>query len=452
MTGVMDELTAGPDSLDGVAIAVWGLGKLGLPLAAVLADHGASVTGVDIDASVVERVNAGRSPISGEPGLASLVQQHAGGGLRATSDGTAAARDAGVHIILVPTILDEESQPELSALEAAVGDIATGVSAGDLVILESTVPVGTTRAVVCAALQDVGLAIGTDVGVAFCPERTSSGRVIEDLTASYPKIVGGVSPASAAAARALYGCFNAPGVIVMESLETAEAVKLFEGVYRDVNIALANELARVSDSWGIDADAAFRAANTQPYCDLHTPGIGVGGHCIPVYPWFVMATADETPLVRTARSVNSGMPHHVLRLLERRLAAHEVPLAGSQILVLGLTYRPGVDELRYAPALDLIDALVAAGARVIAHDPITDLAAIDRDAVDTVSAPTDAVGVDAAVLATGHRAYRDLDLGALRGLMRTPVMIDGRRFFDPEEATAAGIELTTVGGGTRVDA
>ena len=204
MTGIMDELTAGPDSLDGVRIAVWGLRKLGLPLAAVLADHGASVTGVDIDATVVEMVNAGRSPISGEPGLTPLVQQHAGGGLRATSDGTAAAREAGVHIILVPTVLDEESQPEVSALEASVGDIALGVSAGDLVILESMVPVGTTRAVACAAMQDMSLEIGTDVRVAFCQERTLSGRVIEDMTASYPKIASGVSPTGTAVAPTQY--------------------------------------------------------------------------------------------------------------------------------------------------------------------------------------------------------------------------------------------------------
>lgn len=435
-------------TLDSLSVAVFGLGKMGLPLATVLADNGASVTGVDVDRDVVEAVRNGSCPVANEPGLPELVRAHAGDRLRATTDGSAAAETADVSIVLVPTVLDDDGEPDLSPVVAAGDAISEGVSTGDLVVLESTVPPGTTAETFAAAVTpaDGSLEPGTDFGVAHCPERTYAGRVLQDLTQSYPKIVGGVDQRSTAAAASLYGAFNQPGVIELDSATAAEAVKVFEGAYRDVNIALANELAKACEAWGIDSTDAFAAANSQPFCDIHEPGIGVGGHCIPVYPHFIAAAADETPLLGCARSINDGMPDHTVSLLETALQAHDRSLGDSRLLVLGVTYRPGVAETRYAPALETIDRLLDTGARVFAHDPLLSATELAEAGAEPVDDPTDPAGLDGIVLATGHEVYETIDLGELREAMRTPVLVDGRNFFDASRTDR--FTHLTVGDGT----
>ena len=432
-------------SFDDVTVSVFGLGKMGLPLAAVLADHGASVIGVDIDPEIVSAVENGECPVSNEPGLPELVASHGGGRLSATTDGEAAVSEADVHILLVPTVVDDDHEPILDPVLSAAESIRAGISAGDLVVLESTVPPGTTDELLVPAVtpDDRELVPGTDFGVAYCPERTSSGRVIEDLTESYPKIVGGIDAASTAAAAAFYRAFNEPGIIETRSTTEAEAVKVFEGVYRDVNIALANELAKACEQWGIDAHSVFEAANTQPYCNIHQPGVGVGGHCIPVYPHFVTNQYAETPPIEAARAVNTSMPGHTVDRLNDKLSANGVDLAEASVLVLGLTYRPGVEELRYAPALDVIDLLLDAGVDVSAHDPLLDPETIAEFGAMPVAEPTAAYGVVGIVLATGHDEYDDLDIAALREAVDTPVFVDGRDFFDADRLSS--FDYTAIG-------
>lgn len=431
-----------------LTVAVFGLGKMGLPLAAVLARERATVHGVDIDESVVETVNAGESPIANEPGLAPLLDQHGGAELTATTDGAAAAADADVMVILVPTIVDEDNDPILDPVAAAADDIAAGVEASDLVILESTVPPGTTVTFLTDAVtpDGDGPKPGDDFGVAYCPERTSAGRVIRDLTESYPKIVGGIDEPSTAAAAALYRSFNQPGVVEMDSATAAEAVKVFEGVYRDTNIALANELGVVCEELGLDSERIFDAANTQPYCDIHDPGIGVGGHCIPVYPHFVLDLTDSAPLIETARGVNDSMPGHAVDMLSSLLAGHGRDLEGTNVLVLGATYRPGVEETRFSPSLDVIDLLREAGASPYVHDPLIAPEHLESFGAMPVDDPLDAPALDGVVLATGHNAYEDLDLDALADAMRTPIVVDGRRFFDHNEMDA--FTYAVIGDGT----
>lgn len=432
-------------SLDDVTVSVFGLGKMGLPLAAVLADRGATVNGVDIDPEIVSAVENGQTPVSNEPGLSELVATYGGGRLSATTDGEAAVSASDIHILLVPTVIDDDHEPILDPVLSAAESIRAGVSAGDLVVLESTVPPGTTDELLVPAVtpDDRELVPGSEFGVAFCPERTSSGRVIEDLTESYPKIVGGIDAASTTAAATFYRQFNEPGVIEMRSATEAEAVKVFEGVYRDVNIALANELAKACEQWGIDAHSVFDAANTQPYCNIHQPGVGVGGHCIPVYPHFVTNQHAETALIETARAVNTSMPAHTVDRLSDKLAAHSVELAEASVLVLGLTYRPGVDELRYAPALDVIDLLLDAGVDVSAHDPLLDPETITEFGAMPASEPTAADGIDGIILATGHDEYATLDIAALRDAVETPVFVDGRAFFDAERLSS--FDYTAIG-------
>ena len=424
-----------------VRVAVYGLGKMGLPLAACFAQAGARVTGVDVDRAVVKAVAAGRCHVAGEPGLpeavASAVRE---GTLTATTDGVAAARAADVHVILVPTLLTPRKRPDLRAVEAVAKTIARGIEPGSLVVQESTLPPGTTDGPLVSWLSGKRATPGRDVGLAFCPERTASGRALRDITESYPKVVGGLDEASAEAAAGIYEVVNKKGVLVVSSARVAEAVKVFEGVYRDVNIALANELAAYCEGIGIDAMEAIRAANTQPYSHLHTPGAGVGGHCIPVYPYFVMGRTP-TPLLATARKVNDAMPAHAVLLLKEGLARHGRTLRGAKILLLGLAYRGGVAETRYSPGVRIGRILKASGARLSVHDPAVGPTAELR----APRGKPQEGGWDGIVVATDHAEYGALDWPGVVARMRTPVVVDGRRVVPQDAVRAAGGSYYAVG-------
>jgi UDP-N-acetyl-D-mannosaminuronic acid dehydrogenase len=428
--------------LEDTTIALFGLGKMGLPLAAVFADHGATVHGVDVDSAVVTAVSNGTSPVDGEPGLDELVGTYGGDTLLATTDGTEAASKASIAIVIVPTLVDGET-PDLSAILAAGEEISSGIDQGDLVILESTVPPGTTNGVFRSAVEPDHLDAGEDFDLAFCPERTASGSALTDITESYPKIVGGTTEHATQRAGALYKDVNQCGVIEMDGATAAEAVKVYEGIYRDINIALANELAGLSEGYGIDAWSVFEAANTQPYCDIHRPGIGVGGHCIPVYPHFVMEESSDTPLIETARSINDDMPARTANRLLSMLADEDVDHADARVLVLGITYRAGVAETRFAPAIETIDSLLEAGVTVFAHDPLLEKGAIATTGAKPADDPTSITDLDALVLATGHDEYRNLDLDRMREDMRHPILVDGRNFFDRE--STSGFREWTIG-------
>jgi UDP-N-acetyl-D-mannosaminuronic acid dehydrogenase len=414
-------------------VAVYGLGKIGLPLACVYAELTGDVVGVDADPAVVEAISAGRSPVEREPGLPEAVAgQVERGHLRATTDAEAAATAATIHVVIVPTPLaaapdtdDGEPVPDLSAVEAVVEAIGAGLAPGDAVLVESTIPPGT-----CAGLVEPRLAAGSGLdpdrfGVAHTPERTSSGRALRDVRGAYPRVVGGTDPEATDVAALVIDGLSTERVIRMDDARTAAAVKLFEGLYRDVNIALANELARLTDDLGVDVRAAIEAANTQPYCDLHEPGPGVGGHCIPYYPYFVTSRVDRwTPLVYTARDVNDGMPRFAVRRLDGELSAAGVDLDGATVAVLGVTYRPGVAETAHTPARPVVDALRAGGADVLAVDPLLDAAGIEAT-VDAEPVPLDELGdrdLDAAVVVTPHEEFEAIDWDAFDDL----VVLDGR--------------------------
>jgi nucleotide sugar dehydrogenase len=350
-------------------VAVVGAGKMGLPLAAQFASHGWDVTAVDVVPEVVDAINAGRSHIGAEPGVAELVADaHAGGRLRATMDGAAAAAAADVVVLIVPVTLDDEQRPDYRAMDAAVAAIAPGVHAGSTIVFETTLPVGTTRTRYAPRLEDAsGLRADADFHVAFSPERLYTGAALRNL-ATYPKLVGGLGAASTARAAAFYDAVLDAEVVAMSSAEAAEFSKLADTTYRDVNIALANEFARAADRFGVDVEEVIGAANSQPYSHIHQPGIGVGGHCIPVYPHFLLDGAADLELVALSRRVNDGQVGLAIRALQRSLGAlDDVP-----ILVLGLTYRHGVKELAYSRALPLIDRLRFHGAEVLAYDPLLD--------------------------------------------------------------------------------
>ena len=418
-----------------IPVTVYGLGKMGLPLASVYADVTGNVTGVDVDPDVVESVTAGENHIAGEPGLDELVANAVeAGSLSATVDGPDAAADARVHVVIVPTLIDEDSRPDLSVVESVMADVAKGLTPGDIVILESTVPPRTCLDRVLPLLEtESGLERG-EFGVAFCPERTSSGRAIEDIRGAYPKIVGGVDDESTRVAELIYGEISSNDVIPVSDATTAEAVKVFEGVYRDVNIALANELTKHGEELDISVLEAIEAANTQPFCDLHIPGAGVGGHCIPYYPHFLIQEFDaDSRLMETARDINDTMPGYTAELALNGLAEQGVDSEGAEVLVLGLTYRAGIDELRATPAIGVIERLASAGANVTAVDPVTDTHEPFEEAGASVVSLSEARerSYDAVVLVTAQEAFEELDvpaLGAGRGREGSSlVIVDGRQ-------------------------
>lgn len=355
-------------------VAVVGAGKMGLPLAAQFASHGWHVVAVDVNPAVVDAINAGRSHVGEEPGLGELVARvHAEGRLRATLDAAAAARGADVVVLIVPVMLDAEHRPDYRYMDAAVGSIAPGVHPGSTVIFETTLPIGDTRRRFAPLLERAGgVETERDLFVAFSPERLLSGAVLDNL-AAYPKLVGGVGPLSTDRAARFYASVLDAEVVAMSSAEAAEFSKLAETTYRDVNIGLANEFARAADLHGIDVTEVIAAANSQPYSHIHQPGIGVGGHCIPVYPHLLLARAPGLRIVETAREVNDGQTDRALGEVASLLGG----LRGAPVLVLGVTYREGVRELAYSRAIPLIDGLRAAGADVAAHDPLLTPAEIE---------------------------------------------------------------------------
>lgn len=416
-----------------VPVAVYGLGKMGLPLAAVYADVTGNVTGVDIDETVVETVRNGNCHVEREPGLEELVAKTVRAGkLDATVEAEEAAAAASIHVIIVPTLVDSNNEPDLSTISSVASNIAAGLDPGDIVFVESTVPPRTCHDVLEPQLIEESGIEADEFGVAFCPERTSSGRAIEDIRGAYPKVVGGTNEEATRVAKLVYKAINDSGVIPVTDATTAESVKVFEGVYRDVNIALANELAKLADELEINVLEAIEVANTLPMCDIHVPGAGVGGHCIPYYPYFLIERFEgATPLMETAREVNDSMPGFTTEKLIEGLTRTDTALSDATVVVLGLTYRAGVAEIQHAPSQPIVDRLVTQGADVFVVDPVID----DFSAFDGVT-PIDvseiySVDADAVVLVTAHQEFEAIEWDRFDDRL---VIVDGRQALDLDDS------------------
>lgn len=433
-----------------VTVAVYGLGKMGLPLSAVFADKGARVIGVDTNPQVVDEINRGHCPIANEPGLPEMIESNlARQRLSATTDGVAAAQEADVMVILVPCLLNKDKSPDLAAVTHVCCSISRGLSQGDFVILETTVPPRTTRDVVWPILKQSGLKEG-DFGLAFCPERTSSGRAIKDITGAYQKVVGGIDGQSTRTAAAIYSVINKKGVITVSDTTAAEAVKLFEGVYRDVNIALSNELALVCRELGVSAAEVFPAVN-EPYSEeqrrhhanLLRPGAGVGGHCIPVYPYFVSGSvAINTRLIRLAREINESMPLHMVDLIVEGLSEMGRTVKGASILVLGLAFRGGVKEARNSPAIPIIGRLRELGASVFLYDPL-----FSREEIKSYGAAYSEsfADMDCLVIITDHKEFREYNWREIGARMRSRLIVDGRQLVEPGKVRQLGFVYKGIG-------
>ncbi|HEY8686750.1 MAG TPA: nucleotide sugar dehydrogenase [Chloroflexota bacterium] len=425
-------------------ICVLGLGYIGLPSASMFATQGHEVIGVDVNPELVSALRQGEVHIQ-EPGLNMLLQSATqSGNLRVES----APERADAYIIAVPTPLERHPEmgaprPDLRHVRAATKAIAPLLEAGNLVILESTSPPGTTVHVVRPMLERNGLRAGRDFSLAYCAERVLPGRILIELVTN-DRIVGGIDPVSAQRAGDLYTSF-VEGQIMMTDATTAETVKLMENTYRDVNIALANEFSRVADHLGIDVSEAIALANHHPRVDILRPGPGVGGHCIAVDPWFIVdAAPDETRLIRTARAVNDAQPARVADLVAAVVADIDHPT----IAALGMAYKADVDDVRESPSVDVVRILRERGYTVRAHD------ALARQAPDGTMLEADLTttlgGADAMVILTDHTMYRELEpWSAGPSGMRHRRVIDTRACIDGSRWQLSEFAVHSLGAGRR---
>ena len=426
-------------------IAVIALGKIGLPLAVQFADRGHEVVGVDVNRSVVELVNAGSEPFPGEAHLAEkLAALVPAGRLRATTEYGAAVPGADAVVVVVPLFVDPTTaEPDFRWMDSATRSLAAHLTEGTLVSYETTLPVGTTRNRWRPMLEDgSGLVEGRDFDLVFSPERVLTGRIFADLR-KYPKLIGALSAGGARRAAEFYRAVlefdprtdlpRGNGVWDLGSAEAAEMAKLAETTYRDVNIGLANQFARFAGEHAIDVYQVIEASNSQPYSHIHSPGIAVGGHCIPVYPRLYLWNDPHATVVRAAREANASMPAYTVALLE---GAHG-DLAGQTVAVLGASYRGGVKETAFSGVFATVEALQAKGAQVVVHDPM--YADGELQALGFIPFHL-GDKADAVVVQADHAEYRDLAPDDVPGV-RT--LVDGRRVTDP--ATWAGVTRRVIG-------
>ncbi|HEX4931161.1 MAG TPA: nucleotide sugar dehydrogenase [Gaiellaceae bacterium] len=385
-------------------VAIVGAGYVGVPLAQVFAEAGRSVLLVERDADRVAQLNRGESYIEDVPSetLKRLVDEH---GLRATTDYDE-LRDADAILIALPTPLSKQREPDLSIVNAATEEIAKRLRKGHLVVLESTTYPGTTREELLPRLEASGLKVGDDFNLAFSPERVDPGRV-DWTTKNVPKVVGGITEACTDRAAELYGS-AVDTVHRVTSPESAELTKLLENIFRSVNIALVNELAQLCERMKIDFWEVVDAAATKPFGFMSfKPGPGLGGHCIPIDPFYLTWKAREfnfyTEFIELAGKINENMPYHCRSLISQALNhGKQRSLKGSKVLVLGVAYKPGIADVRESPALKLIELLQAAGAEISYHDPhVPELPGFGLSSVpleperyDCIAIVTDHAGID----------------------------------------------------------
>ncbi len=437
-------------------ITVIGMGYVGIPCAALLADvPGFLVTGLQRRSKrsgwKIEHLNAGKSPFEGdEPGLDELISKVVAKGCFKVTDDVDVLKDSDVILIDVQTPTDENHVPQYDSLREVSKQIGERIKKGTLVVVESTVAPGTTQNVVQKIIEEKsGLKSDEDFDLAFAYERVMPGKLIRNIV-HLPRIVGGNTPQSAKRAVDMYSkIVKAP--VHQTDVLTAEVSKTIENAYRDVNIAFANEMALVCESLGVNTYEVIEFVNELDSRNMHIPGAGVGGHCLPKDTWLLRHGLNEygsqkveAKFISLAREINNYMPVHMAYLIEDALEKKGVKIQGATVTVLGIAYLENADDTRNTPALVLINTLEEKGAKVVLHDPYVqkwDLGPheIERDIY------TAAKDSDCLALVTRHRDYIDLNFSKLGEIMRTRTLVDGRNVYEEDKLVAHDFEYRAVG-------
>lgn len=420
-------------------VCIVGLGYVGLPLACLSSQY-FEVTGLDIDQDKVNKINQGICPLD-EHYTKQLFNQKQ---IKATTDQTT-IKEADIVVVCVPTPVDKEFNPDLTPLKSATTMIAQYIKQGQLIIIESTIYPGTTQEVIIPILEQntLQLKAGTDFGVAYCPERIDPGNKKWFLQ-NIPRVVAGLTQNNAEQAQQFYQTFITAEIMTLQSIKSAEAVKILENTFRDINIAFVNEMAKSFDSMGIDLQEVIKGASTKPFGFMpFYPGPGVGGHCIPVDPYYLIEKAKKTgfdhQFLKLARTINKSMPLYTIEILEQALQQQGQQLPGSKIGVLGVAYKAGIDDVRESPALKIIESLKQKGAEVHVFDPY----------VPHLSPTTELSQfldhIDHLILATNHKEFKDIEEQLKQKNIK--LVIDTRHALSKQKLESLGITYKSIGRG-----
>jgi UDP-N-acetyl-D-mannosaminuronic acid dehydrogenase len=429
-------------------LSVLGSGYIGLPTAALFADAGFHVVALDLKSEVVEAVNSGTSLIN-EPNLSDLVSHNVQAGrLEATLNCQEALTQVNGVIISVQTPTYQNKKPNLSFLMRAVEDVGKNLKKEMLVVVSSTVPPGTMLEEVKPKLESLSsLEVETQFYLAYVPERVSPGKALKEFVES-PRLIGGIGPNSTKMAAELFRTVCKK--VIQTDAATAELTKLAENTFRDVNIAFSNQLALICEEQGVDVAKVIELANTHPRVNIHTPGPGVGGPCLPKDPYFLLNSFSETDhdLIKMARLFNDYMPKHILKLIFQTLKNADKDVKNSKIAILGTAYKGDVGDPRFSPSRIIIRELMRLGAEVTSYDPYCNE---NFGAKNTNSLNEAIQNADCIAIVTDHTQFKELNIHEIKTLMNDkPVIIDGRRILDPHECANAGFIYKGLGFGEKV--
>jgi len=429
-------------------IAVVGLGHVGLPTAAILADAGYSVTATDVKSEVVNAISSLKLNTQ-EPGLQEMVGKVVEAGkLKASVDTILATREADVVLICVQTPVNESGEPDLSYLERASRHVGKGLTKGKLVIVASTVPPGTVKKLVASILKrESGLKFG-DFWLAHCPERILPGKTMQEF-AQNDRIIGGFNLEGAEIAAELFKSVTRGKILIADCLNT-EVAKLAENTFRDVNIAYANELALICERVGADITEVIGLANTHPRVDIHRPTCGVGGPCLVKDPYLLLHSLKkrgyDSRLIRSSRELNDYMPDHTVKLLVKTLKKADKNVKSSKIVVLGTAYKGEVGDPTNSPAEKIICRLMDLGAQVVVYDPYCK-ESFGAERVEDLLKAVDRA--DCVLVTTDHKIFEELNLEQIKTLMnKTPIIVDGKRILNPKNVENQGFTYSGIGYGS----
>ena len=408
-------------------ICILGMGYIGLPTASMLANNGYEVLGIDVDDKIVEKLNSGEIHID-EPDLNELfLKAFKNGRIKISKE----ISKCDVYIIAVQTPLNHQNKADLSQVISATNMIKDYISNGCLVILESTSPPGTTRNIVGDIIyRCTGLKGGRDYYLAFCPERVLPGKIVYELV-NNDRIIGGINEESAKKAEILYRSF-VKGEIITTTLEVAEFVKLAENTFRDINIAFSNELAIICEKYGINVWEVIQFANLHPRVNILNPGPGVGGHCIPIDPWFILENVDvKDTLIEKSRHINDNVPFRISDKIADILIGYKKP----KVTIFGVSYKENIGDTRKSPAIVIYNELTKKGINVSAYDPLVSkfeylLFGLEDSLKDS----------DLLLLFVGHEKFKEISLEKISRLMRNKNIFDTRNFFDQKNVEKYGFK------------
>ncbi len=417
-----------PEKRKKYTVCIVGCGRIGLPTACLFAEAGFKVIGADVNSQVAALLHKGKAPFR-ESGLGTLLKKHVkNDSFSVHTDLRKVASISDIILFVVPTPIDKKKKPEYSFIQSPCKEVGMGLRVGSIVIVASTTGPGVAETLVKTTLENAsGFKAGVDFGLAYSPTRATRGQVLRDI-ATYARVVGAINEQSLKVASLVLGTIVKGGIVKVRDMKTAEAVKLFENVYRDVNIALANDFAEFCEKAGIDYLEAQKAANTQPFCHLLIPGI-VGGH-IPKDPYLLLEEAENVDvklrILLLARKINDERPAHIIHLVRDALRQCGKPFRRARIAILGVSYRPNVKEPRGSKTEELVKMLTAKGAIVQVYDPFySQRELIDMGYPAQKSLTKVVEGTDCLIIAVGHDRFKRLNLKRIKLMMRkSPVLVD----------------------------